>query len=179
MKTVLLLLASAAAGAVGALGFAPFGVWPFTILSAAALSVVLWFANRLRNAAGFGYAYGLAFMGVGVNWMSAIFTDAMFALVAVTSLYFILLAILIKLAQKAPFWPLLAAGAWTACELGLNYFPFGGFGWMRLGYAMVDSPLAGAYPLVGVGIVGFFAALAGQLIGWFLLKVSVGRGVWT
>ena len=50
--------------------------------------------------------------------------------------------------------------------------PFGGFGWLRVGYAMVDSPLAGLLPLIGVAGVTLAAALAGNIAVWVAERPS-------
>ena len=46
---------------------------------------------------------------------------------------------------------------------------------MRIGYAMVDSPLAWMLPLVGVAGLGFATALVGQGLAWLASAPSRGR----
>lgn len=54
-------------------------------------------------------------------------------------------------------------------EYAFSRVPFNGFGWLRLGYAMVDSPLAGLLPLAGVTGVGFGTAMLGQVMVWLVV----------
>jgi apolipoprotein N-acyltransferase len=166
---------AAASGLITALGFAPYGWWPLTIIGVAGLSSCVLAATRMRGAAGLGYAFGLGFLGLGLNWMQIIFVEAMIGLVAVEAVFFAALGALVKIAGKTPWWPLAAAGAWTITEFTYARFPFGGFGWMRLGYAMVDSPLAWGLPVLGVAGVGFITAALAQLLAWLGERVSLKR----
>ncbi len=154
------------AGVATALGFAPFGWWPLLFPGVAGLSLVVLGASRLRQALLLGWCYGLGYMGLGLNWMSAIFIEAMVGLVLVVSLIYILLAGLIFALRRLPLWPVGAAAAWVAVEALISRWPFDGFGWMRLGYTMTDAPLSGLYPLIGVAGMTFVIALIGQALLW-------------
>jgi apolipoprotein N-acyltransferase len=167
------------AGVLTALGFQPFGWWPLLLFGVAGLSVAVLASRRVRGATGLGFAFGTGFLLLGLGWMQVIFVEAMFGLVAVEALFFALLGALIKVAGRTRWWPLLAAACWTAVEFTYTRFPFNGFGWMRLGYAMVDSPLAWLLPLAGVAGLGFATALVGQGIAWVASSPSVRRSVTT
>ena len=67
------------------------------------------------------------------------------------------------------------AACWVAVELAYSSFPFGGFGWTRLAYAAVDTPLNGWFPLLGVAGVSFLVALVGQVVAWVVLVVRERR----
>ncbi len=162
-------------GVVTALGFQPFNLWGLVPLGVAGLSTSVRSARRVRGAAGLGLGYGLGFLLVGIGWMQVIFVEAMFGLVGVEALFYAGLGALIAVASRTRWWPLLAAGAWTATEFTFTRFPFNGFGWMRIGYAMVDSPLAWMLPLVGVAGLGFATALVGQGLAWLASAPSRGR----
>jgi len=166
---------AASFGLITALGFAPYGWWPLTIIGVAGLSVCVLAAVRLRGAAGLGYVYGLGFLGLGLNWLQIIFVEAMIGLVLVEAVFYAGLAILVKLAGSTRWWPVVAATAWPITEFVYARFPFGGFGWMRLGYAMVDSPLAWGFPLVGVAGVSLLVAAIGQLLAWLSERLSLKR----
>ena len=72
-----------------------------------------------------------------------------------------------------------AGGRWrrrpagSLVEFAYARVPFGGFGWTRLAYAAVDTPLAGFFPLIGVAGVSFVVALVGQLVAWVGASRSV------
>lgn len=159
-------------GVITALGFEPFGWWPLLLIGVPGLTVLVAAARGPLGAAGLGVGYGLGFLGLGVGWMQVIFIEAMVALVGFEALFYGLLGVLLRLSQRVRWWPLLAAGSWSLVEFGFARVPFDGFGWMRLGYAMIDSPLAGLYPWVGVAGVSFATALAGQMVAWVATRPS-------
>lgn len=156
------------AGVTTALGFEPFGWWPLLFVGVAGFSLVVLGAGRLRRALLLGWCHGLGYMGLGLNWMRAIFIDAMVGIVLVTSLLYVLLAGLVFAMRRLALWPVGAAAAWVAVEALISRWPFDGFGWMRLGYTMADAPLGGLYPLVGVAGVTFVIAVLGQGLLWLL-----------
>ncbi len=83
-------------------------------------------------------------------------------LIALEALFFGLLGLALALITRLRWWPVGAAAAWVLVEFGYSRIPFGGFGWTRIGYAVVDTPLAGFLPFVGVAGVSFLAALVGS-----------------
>lgn len=162
-------------GILAALGYQPYGWWPLTLIGVAGLSIAVLAARRVRGATGLGLAWGIGFLLLGIGWMKVIFVEAMVGLVLVEALFYALLGALIKVAARTRWWPLLAAAAWTAVEFTYARFPFNGFGWMRLGFAMVASPLAWVLPLVGVAGLGFVTALIAQGAVWLAIAPSRGR----
>ncbi len=167
------------AGITTALGFEPFGLWPLALVGPAALTVGVATTRGLRGSCALGWAYGLGFLGLGVGWMRVIFIEAMVALVVAESLFFAVLGALLHAVLRTRWWPILAAGCWSLVEFAYSRFPFDGFGWMRLGFAMVDSPFAGFYPFVGVTGVSFLTALTAQGLAWLALAPSRQRSVVT
>ena len=164
-------------GVLTGLGFAPLAWWPLLLPGIAGFSLLVLGAGRLRQALLLGWGYGLGYMGVGLNWMRAIFVEAMLGIVLVTSLLYVLLAALSWAMRRLALWPLGFAAAWVAVEALISRWPFGGFGWMRLGYAMTDSPLAGLYPVVGVAGVSFVVALLAQGLAWLLVSWNRRHGL--
>ncbi|MDQ7991629.1 MAG: apolipoprotein N-acyltransferase [Propionicimonas sp.] len=162
-------------GVVTALGFEPFAWWPLLVPGIAGFSLLALGAGRLPRALALGLAYGLGYMGVGLNWMRAIFVEAMLGIVLVTALVYVLLAALVFAVRRLAVWPLAAAAAWVAVEAMISRWPFDGFGWMRIGYALTDAPLAGLYPLVGVPGMTFAVALLAQGLLWLLDRASWRR----
>lgn len=78
-------------GVLTAGGFAPAGLWPVAILGVAGLTVVVATTRRWFAAVGYGYAYGLGLLALGVGWMQVIFVQAMIALVMIEAVFFALL----------------------------------------------------------------------------------------
>lgn len=164
------LVSALVAGLMVALGFQPFNLWPLLIIGVAALTLVVIASPTKRGAFGAGYLFGLGLLGLGVGWLQMIFVQAMIGLVVVQALFYAGLALLLKVATRVPWWPVLAAASWTLMEAVYSRFPFGGFGWLRLGYAMADSPLSWGFPIFGVAGVGFLVALIAQLLAWVVQR---------
>jgi len=162
-------------GILTALGYQPYGWWPLTPLGVAGLTIAVLAARRVRGATGLGLAWGIGFLLLGIGWMKVIFVEAMVGLVLVEAVFYAVLGALIKVAARTRWWPLLAAASWTAIEFTYARFPFNGFGWMRLGFAMVASPLAWVLPLVGVAGLGFVTALVAQGAVWLAAAPSRAR----
>lgn len=162
------------AGVSTAAGFAPLGWWPLTLLGVALLTLAV--AGAPRRAFGLGYLFGLAFLGLTIGWVQVIALPVALALIAFESVVYGLLAVALRRLVRVPGWPLWAAAAWVAVEWVYSSVPFDGFGWSRLGYVMVDAPLAGAYPFLGVAGVSLLTALAGQALAWLVLRTSSRRG---
>ncbi|RDE25277.1 apolipoprotein N-acyltransferase [Motiliproteus coralliicola] len=167
------------------LGFAPFDIWPLSILSCTILLACLQASPKPRRAAWIGWLYGVGFYGVGVSWVYvsinqfgnappwlAGFLTAAFGLAM--ALFFALHGYLYRrLIRQAP-WSLWLgfAALWILAEWFRSWF-LTGFPWLLLGYASIDTWLAGWAPLTGIyGLSGFSALLAAAL---YLLFRHPGR----
>jgi len=170
------------AGVLTTLAFAPFGLWPLALLGPA-LMFHLWIK---RGRAGFrpGLLYGLGLMGSGVTWLYvsiAQFGDVGWLLpILVTAVFVLIIALYYGLAgwlvgrfdtpariKLVTVFP----AVWVLVEW-LRGWLFTGFPWLQLGYAMIDTPLAGYAPLTGVLGVSFAVVLSSGLI---LLLLERGR----
>ena len=161
-------------GLTTALAFQPFNLWPLLALGIAALTLAV-VGTRARQAAGLGYLYGLTFLAVSIGWVYVIAIPVAVVLVAFESLWFLGLALLLRIAVRVPYWPVVAAGAWLLVEAGYSRFPFGGFGWVRLAFSAADAPVNGLFPLVGAAGVSFVVALVCQLVAWVALTALTDR----
>jgi apolipoprotein N-acyltransferase len=153
------------------LAFAPFGWWPLAVLAPAALFALIR-GLPPRRAAWTGAAFGIGLFAFGTYWLYTclhkfglvpiwLTISLMAALVALMSAYS---AALCYLANR--FW--LKAGAtrdwlvlatlWVLIEWLRGWF-LSGFPWLALGYAFIDSPLAGWAPLLGIYAVTWAAVM--------------------
>jgi apolipoprotein N-acyltransferase len=169
------------AGACLNLAFAPFGWWPIAILAPAALFALIR-GLPPRRAFGAGAAFGTGLFGFGTYWLYTclhvfglvpvwLTLVLQAALIAAMSLYF---ALMCYLANR--FW--LKAGAtrailvlpvlWVLGEW-LRGWVLSGFPWLSLGYAMIDSPLKGWAPLLGVYGVSWAAAVIAAALSVLLM----------
>lgn len=51
------------------------------------------------------------------------------------------------------------AALWALIELAREKFPFGGFGWGRIGFSQIQSPLSFYLPLIGVTGLSFLTLI--------------------
>ncbi|MEH6822678.1 MAG: apolipoprotein N-acyltransferase [Motiliproteus sp.] len=171
------------AGTLAALGFAPFELWPLAIASCLGLLLTLQRAATAKQAAFIGWLYGIGFFGAGVSWVFVSihqFGNAPIPLaLLLTALFTLAMALLFALhgylykrcIADQPLTILLGFPAlWVLAE-GFRGWFLTGFPWLYLGYAPLDSWLAGWGPITGVlGLSGFSALVASCL--FLLPRVS-------
>lgn len=169
------LLLTLASGLAVGLSWEPYGLWPLLFPGVAGLTLAVAGA-RPRRAFGLGYLFGLVMLVLAIGWIHVLGVPVAVALIAFEALFFALLGLALTLVSRLravtrfSLWPVGAAAAWVLVEFGYARFPFGGFGWTRIAYPVVDTPLAGYLPFVGVAGVSFLTALLGQLLAWVLLR---------
>ncbi len=164
------------AGAAQTVAYDHTAWWPLQLLAIALLAWRVRAASPGR-AAVLGFAYGCAWLCVGVwwlyvslhrygglpAWMAAL---AVFALASFLSLY---LAAAMAFASRCRAKGTLAAAAVFAAAFLLAELArgviFTGFPWLAAGYAHVDSPLGGWAPWVGVYGIGALAAFVAAAFG--------------
>ena len=167
------------AGVAAGLAWQPFALWPLLLVGVPALTLLAR-GSRPRRAFGLGYAFGLAMLAMTISWVHVLGWWVAALLIAFMALFFGVLGLALSLVTRLRWWPLPAAACWVAVELAYSSVPFGGFGWTRLAYAAVDTPLNGWFPLVGVTGVSFGVALVGQVVAGVVLLVQERRPlVWS
>jgi len=171
-KQVLARLSAAfAVGASFNLGFAPFGWWPFALAAPAALFALIR-GLPPRRAGWTGASFGVGLFSFGTYWLYTCLH--VFGLVPVwlTLLLQTILVALMSVYAAAlcylsnRFWLkpgvtrdwLVLPALWVLLEW-LRGWLLSGFPWLSTGYAMIDSPLAGWAPLLGVYAVTWAAVL--------------------
>ncbi|WP_161606227.1 apolipoprotein N-acyltransferase [Microlunatus speluncae] len=162
------LVAVVVGGAGLGLAWQPYGVWPVLLVGIPLLLLAV-HGQRPRRAFGLSYLFGLLLLTVTIGWIQVLGTWIAALLILFEALFFGLLGIALALISRLRLWPLWSAFAWTALEFAYSRVPFGGFGWVRLAYAAVDTPLAGFLPLIGVPGVSFLVALAAAVFAWAVL----------
>ena len=170
------VLVAAAAGAAVGLSWQPYNLWPLLFLGIPALTLLLR-RTPLRRSFALGYVFGLAMLVLSISWIHVLGFWVAVALILFEALFFGVLGVALSLVSALRVWPLAAACCWVLVEFAYSRIPFGGFGWTRIGYAAVDTPLAGFFPLVGVVGVSFLVALLGQLVAWVVLSAAAVRRV--
>ncbi|MBV2182189.1 MAG: apolipoprotein N-acyltransferase [Castellaniella sp.] len=178
------------AGAIQALCFAPgpLPAWSLPFVQIASLSVLAahtWGAPGPRQAAGYGWLFGLAQFSVGVYWLTISMHEfgglalplsiaALLLFAAAMALYAAgacALTAWLCAAHKNPEQPswrqilnaVAWAGAWTLFEW-LRGTLFTGFTWLNVGYAHAEGMFAAWAPFVGVYGLAWLSAFAAGAI---------------
>jgi len=168
------------------LALAPFDLWPLALLSPALLLAAL-HGQPARRAALLGYVHGLARYGLGISWvyvsihvhgpappwlagtLVALFVIGMAIFPALLAFCF---------GTLAPRRPLAAAlaftGVWVLIEWLLTWF-LTGFPWLLVGYAHLETSLAGFAPVGGVLLVSGISVLLGCLLWVLVLRFLAGQ----
>lgn len=169
-------LIALAAGAIGVLGFGPFGFFWAGLLSATVL-LWLWWGASPRAAFGLGFAWGAGLFGAGVSWVyvslhvygqmppwMAVLVVIVF--VAILSLYPALVGGLYRrfLAARPLLGAVLGVPALWALGEWARGWVLSGFPWLSLGYSQVDAWLGGWSPVLGVYGVSWLLMLTAALI---------------
>ena len=167
-------MAAVLAGVAAGLAWQPSALWPLLLVGVPALTLLAR-GSAPRRAFGLGYLFGVAMLTVTISWVHVLGWWVAALLIVFMALFFGVLGLGLSRVTRLRWWPVPAAACWVAVELAYSSFPFGGFGWTRLAYAAVDTPLNGWLPVVGVAGVSFLVALAGQVVAWVVLLVRERR----
>ncbi|NVK37993.1 MAG: apolipoprotein N-acyltransferase [Gammaproteobacteria bacterium] len=175
------------AGALLPFSFAPYNFWPVQILSIAFIYVALKSLTP-KQALWRGWWYGLGVFASGVSWVYVsihVYSHTPMVLAFLMTLFFVaglawFFALMTYSFQK---WfsqktlPLLGfAIIWTLFEWLRSWF-LGGFPWLYLGDAHIDSWLAGFAPVFGVYGMGFILVLSSTLLMDWQWKQAYRPGI--
>lgn len=175
-------------GAVGVLGYAPFGLFPLPILALAALYALLREETPSRAFAR-AFLFGLGHFLAGVSWvyvslhefghmpaaLAALATFGFCAYLALFPAAALALARHPRLSSSVR-WLVWAPALWAAMEW-LRGTLFTGFPWLALGYAQAPySPLSGYAPLLGVYGVSWLAAFSAAAAALLFAPGRTRRG---
>jgi apolipoprotein N-acyltransferase len=164
-------------GAVSVFGYAPFYLYPLTVLALAGLAMLWVRTKTARAAAGIGFCFGLGLFVTGTSWVYVSLHDyggMPMPIAAGTTLFFCSCLALYPAAigallqragaSRAVSLLVVLPGLWSAAEWVRGWM-FTGFPWLALGYSQTPaSPLAGYAPVLGVyGVSLVTAAVAGAI----------------
>ncbi|MEO0752978.1 MAG: apolipoprotein N-acyltransferase [Pseudomonadota bacterium] len=163
------LLISALIGAIGALGQAPFGLWPATVLSLGALFALLRQARSGKQALGLSWAAGMGYFAVALMWIVEPFLVdiarhgwmAPFALLGVSVGFGLFWAVAGWATFKLRGQAIAFICAFVIVEAVRGY-ALTGFPWAQLGHVLIDTPLLALAPFggsLGLTALVLFAAV--------------------
>ncbi|MFN2329107.1 MAG: apolipoprotein N-acyltransferase [Chromatocurvus sp.] len=170
-----MLLLMPLAGALLTLSFAPFGLWPAGIAGCALFGYFLCTCST-GAAIWRGWLFGLGLFGTGASWVYVsihVYGQASTGLATLlTALFCAGLALLpaifagvyVRWVRGLPGGMLIGFPAlWVLFEW-LRSWLLTGFPWLYLGYAHIDTWIAGWAPIAGVYGLSFFTALTASCL---------------
>jgi apolipoprotein N-acyltransferase len=151
--------------------FAFYSLLSGLLLSAAFKPIGLWFAAPLaiallihsiekygKNFYSFGI-FAFAFNAAGLIWSNKyVGVTPWIALVLLQTLFYLPLGFLKRIGE---YWYFFLPVAFLALEELRARFPFGGFGWLRIGFSQVDAPYARLASVGGVSLLSLATLLLG------------------
>ncbi len=163
------VLAALVAGVVLSLAFEPVAVAYLMPLSLGVLALT---TRDVRVRSGFvvGLVFGVGFYFPHIYWMSSsIAPVAWIALASIEAFFHGLFGMAAAVLHRLRAWPFWLACAWLTMELTRSTWPFSGMPWGRLGFGVVDTPLAPALAYLGVNGVSLVVAALGFLLARLVL----------
>jgi len=163
-------------GALAVLGFAPFYIFPASLISVVGICYLWLKSPSPRTAWVLGFSYGLGLYVIGIYWIYISLHDfggmpwwfAGFCTFCLCAFMALFVAIVGYSSKRLGCLMISAPVLWGLSDW-IRSWIFTGFPWLTLGYSQVPhSPLAGFTPIVGVYGVSIITAFLGVLIAsWF------------
>jgi apolipoprotein N-acyltransferase len=133
-----------------------------------------WRDARPRDAALYGFTFGIGCYGVSLSWIRYFGVVAVVPLVAVMAAAIALVGLLVALlAGRGVTSPFVTASVWVVVEALRGRWPLGGFPWSDLGVALHGVPAARALASVGGTLLVSFVIVASS--GLLFDLVSAAR----
>ena len=178
------------AGSTITLSFAPFNIWPISLLSLTIFALAL--KNQsVADCIKRSFIFGVGFFLGGVHWVfvsvhnfggASIFLASLIVLIFAVFLAFVFALpfyIVSKWFSKHPFNLIIALPACWLLGEWLRSWLLTGFPWLYLGYAHLDTWLSGWAPVGGVMSISFIlvvtAAVIAELILFFKQKTNLSK----
>lgn len=165
-------------GALAVLGFAPYYLFPASIISLAILFYFWQQATSAKAAFWLGFQYGLGLFIVGIYWIYISLHDfggmpwwfAGFATFCLCAFMALFIGLVGWLSKKLGFLLISVPLLWGLADWTRSWI-FTGFPWLTIGYSQVPhSPLAGFMPIIGVYGVSVITVFLAALIASFFIK---------
>ena len=143
--------------AMASLSFEPYGIWPLAFVGLAGWFTLLT-QNGLKYRIYLSYLFGACLLLLNQHWTGVYVGNLPWLILSLSqALIFIMPAFFVR--KGAKYNQYLFALSYVLTELLLRTVPFTGFGWTRLSFTQVDSPLAVIYSIGGVALVALVLAL--------------------
>ena len=151
------ILKTLLAGVLLSASFPPINLWFLAPISLAIFYNQL-VNSELKQRLQTSLIYAIFFFAPLLHW-SSIFVGALPWLILALgeSLFFLLFATVNWQKRSADYARF--AALWALVELAREKFPFGGFGWGRIGFSQIQSPLSFYLPIIGVTGLSFLTLI--------------------
>lgn len=164
-RSIVALLSAVGAGM---LLMVAFGSPPWGLLCVPAM-ILLWVGLReatLAGAAVVGAVTGFIFFLGHLIWLDdSIGREAWIILATAQTIYVVLACVAIRAVMVLTAAPLWCALIWSSVETLRAAWPLGGMPWGRLGYSVIETPVNGLLPALGIDGTSAALALSGFLLG--------------
>lgn len=166
------LVTASLLGVIAVFGFAPFYLYPATILALACLFYLWERVDTPKEAAWLGFFFGLGFFIAGIYWIYISLhiyggmppLGAAFATFCLCAFVALFPAAVGWLGKRSGTLLISAPLLWALAEWVRSWI-FTGFPWLTVGYSQVpNGPLAGFAPVIGIYGVSLATALFASLL---------------
>jgi apolipoprotein N-acyltransferase len=155
--------------------FPPLNAWPVAVVGVAGFTLAVRGA-RVRVTVLGGWLFGLGLFVPMLSFLRWIGYDAWLILAVTEALWFVVLALAVRVVTRAPAWPLAVALLWVGEEWLRDRVPFHGFPWGRLAFGEADGPLLPWAAIGGAVLITFATALLGGMLAAAAGSVIDGAG---
>jgi len=180
------LLIALLSGSLITFSFAPFNIWPITIISLTAFALLIK-EQSLKTIFWRSFAFGVGFYSAGIHWIYVSIHNFGGASPLFAGFLVFLFACLMAAIFVVPFYifgrwlnrhslNLIIAlpACWLLGEWMRTWF-LTGFPWLFLGYAHLTTPLSGWAPVAGVMSIGFILVLSAGVIAEWIWRFKSER----
>jgi apolipoprotein N-acyltransferase len=164
------------AGISVGLGFAPTDLW-WLVVPGIAVFLVVVKETRPKIGLVYGYLFGFALAMTAFRWTSVLGLPVLAVVAAWLAIWYALVGLVVAASRNTAMWGFLGVATWMAGEWLGARFPFGGFGWGRLAYTTVGTPLDGFFPLISATGVSLIIISTAFLLAWAVSTLLKTAGV--
>lgn len=177
------LLIALVSGALITLSFAPFFIWPIAIISLATFTLLLK-EQSFKTILWRCFAFGVGFYGAGIHWIYVSIHNFGGASPVFAGFLVFIFACFMAIAFTLPFYifarwfnrhSLGLIVALPACWLlgeWIRTWLLTGFPWLFLGYAHLNTPLAGWAPMTGVMGISFILVFTAAVFAEWIWRIK-------
>lgn len=149
-------LYAALSGLLLSASFKPIGIW---FAAPLAIALLIYSINKGEKYFSSFAIFAFSFNAAGLIWSNKyVGVTPWIALVLLQTIFYLPLGLLKRLGE---YWYFFLPVAFLALEEIRARFPFGGFGWLRIGFSQVDAPYVRLASIGGVSLLSLATLLLG------------------